>query len=468
MSQQQQQFRNITYLSDRSGTGVWRVIWPQNSMNCVSQGLNMQSDYSQTPIVDQNYYKGMRSVTVQRWISPQQKDIFCKFFKPLMDATSGWLRYEEDDAMFDGTLLNESKREYLEKKYGDLKQASIPLYNRGRKAFEGKEVQQNIKDMLNTADLVTVTTDYLKEYYHDFYDVPYDNIVALPNLLPRYMFDDRYDVNRKVKQFGKNKSKPRVGIVSSLSHFNIDNVRQDMQGNAVREQKQPDGSSKWIREDGSEVKCEDTQRVTDDFDDIAKCVRDTVNEFQYVCFGYCPPQIKDLVDAKKIEFHGGTPIMQYPSMLEKLQLQAVIAPIKKMAFNFSKSFIKYMECSALGMPLFATNCLPYDRVMPRDQLFDSEDDLKAKLMSLKCASTEKYKSMVEEQWKWLNSPHHEGDFDVKNFWLEDNLHIHVDFMRLRQKTLNVSLGQFVTQYEEKRAQEAANTIFSNGNVAITK
>lgn len=82
----------------------------------------------------------MRSVTVQRWISPQQKDIFCKFFKPLMDATSGWLRYEEDDAMFDGTLLNESKREYLEKKYGDLKQASIPLYNRGRKAFEGREV----------------------------------------------------------------------------------------------------------------------------------------------------------------------------------------------------------------------------------------------------------------------------------------------------------------------------------------
>lgn len=112
--------------------------------------------------------------------------------------------------------------------------------------------------MLNTADLVTVTTDYLKEYYHDFYDVPYDNMVALPNLLPRYMFDDRYDVNRKVKQFGKNKSKPRVGIVSSLSHFNIDNVRQDMQGNAVREQKQPDGSTKWIREDGSEVRCEDT------------------------------------------------------------------------------------------------------------------------------------------------------------------------------------------------------------------
>lgn len=162
-------------------------------------------------------------------------------------------------------------------------------------------------------------------------------------------------------------------------------------------------------------------KITDDFDDIAQCIRDLADEFQFVCFGYAPPQIKDLVDSKKVEFHGGTPIMQYPSMLEKLQLQAVVAPIKKIAFNFSKSFIKFMECSAIGMPLFATNCLPYDRVMPKEQLFDTQDDLKAKLIELKCASTEKYKSIIEAQWRWLNSPCREGDYNLKNFWMEDNL-----------------------------------------------
>ena len=57
-----------------------------------------------------------------------------------MDANSGWLRYEEDDFMFDGTVLNESKREYLEKKYGNLIEAAIPLMNRGRRAFEGAHV----------------------------------------------------------------------------------------------------------------------------------------------------------------------------------------------------------------------------------------------------------------------------------------------------------------------------------------
>lgn len=54
-------------------------------IDCVSQNINAQVDYSQTPIVDQNYYKGMTSVTVQRWIADSQKDMFCKFFKPLMD-----------------------------------------------------------------------------------------------------------------------------------------------------------------------------------------------------------------------------------------------------------------------------------------------------------------------------------------------------------------------------------------------
>ena len=57
-----------------------------------------------------------------------------------MDANSGWVRYEEDDGMFDGTLLDESNRDFLEKIYGNLVEASIPLFNRGRKAFEGKEV----------------------------------------------------------------------------------------------------------------------------------------------------------------------------------------------------------------------------------------------------------------------------------------------------------------------------------------
>jgi hypothetical protein len=102
--------------------------------------------------------------------------------------------------------------------------------------------------MLNTADFVTVTTDYIKNFYHKHYGVPYENIIAIPNLLPRFWFDDKYDVDKKIEQFKKNKAKPRIGIVSSLSHYNIDNVMEDKNGLATRKKQKPDGTHIWVNE----------------------------------------------------------------------------------------------------------------------------------------------------------------------------------------------------------------------------
>lgn len=365
-----------------------------------------------------------------------------------MDANSGWLIYEIDDNMSD---------------------AEIPKYNRGRRAFEGEQIQGNIKAMLNAADFVTVTTDYLKNFYHEHYGVPLDNILAVPNLLPKYLFGDRYEPEKKLDQFRKNKAKPRIGIVSSLSHYNVDKVREDNKGLACREDTMPDGTKKWINEKSEEVKFEDTVQITDDFDEISETIRETINDFQWVCFGYCPPQIEDLAKAGKIECHGGIPIMNYASKLESLQLQAIVSPIKKMTFNYSKSFIKTMEAAAIGVPLYATNCLPYNRVMPEAQLFDTGSELKEKLLKLKNGSAKIYEDIINRQWKWLNSPCHEGDYDIKNFWLEDNLNIWIDMLRLRQKTLTVGMNGFAQAYEKRKEEEAKNVLYKNDNgVVITK
>jgi hypothetical protein len=69
-----------------------------------------------------------------------------------------------------------------------------------------------------------------------------------------------------------------------------------------------------------------------------------------------------------------------------------------------------MECAAIGVPLFASNYEPYKRVMPRDRLFSSSDELKQQLLKLKFGSAGIYKSIIESQWKWLNTPCREGDF----------------------------------------------------------
>ena len=412
----------------------------------------------------------MQSVTVQRWISDGQRDLFLKFLRPLMDANCGWLVYEIDDMMFDGTFLGtKDERRALEAKYGDLQQCSIPLFNRGRGSFEGESVQRNIKAMLNAADFITVTTDYLKHVYHDFYGVPLENIIAVPNFLPKWWIGDRYRPKDKLQQFTQNKAKPRIGIVSSLSHYNVDGVRRTAAGRAVRKKQYPDGQLKWFDEKGTEIPEKDAIPIADDIDAIIDCIRETVDDFQWVFFGYCPVSLRDLVERKKIEVHGGTYIMNYPSVFDNLKLQAVVAPINPIGFNFCKSFIKYMEAAALGIPCYATKCLPYDRVMPERQLFKDGADLKEKLMQLKFnTSGGAYLKMVEQQWQWLTSRHKEGDFLCNGFFLEDNLGLFLDRFRLRQKSVPVSLDVFVKQYEERKRRERENVIFKKGEVLITR
>jgi len=54
---------------------------------------------------------------------------------------------------------------------------------------------------------------------------------------------------------------------------------EDKNGLAVRRKKKPDGSEVWINEKNEEVSFEELHKITDDFDDITKCVRETVNDF---------------------------------------------------------------------------------------------------------------------------------------------------------------------------------------------
>ena len=436
-----QEFKNIVYLSDTSGTGIWRRIFQADMMNSLGRDLNLNVTTTMQPILDKNYYQGMTSITCQRWISDQQVNLFCNYFKPLMDGVCGWLIYEIDDNMSD---------------------KCIPKFNKGRKAFEGERIQNNIKQMLNAADFVTVTTDYIKKFYHEHYGVKLENIIAVPNLLPKWWFGDKYDPKKKVEQFKKYKSKPRIGIVSSLSHFNVDDVYEDDEGLVCRRRKNIKNEEEWVNEHGQVVDKSKIRHIDDDLDDLIDMIRSTVKDFQWVMFGYCHPKLQDLANKKLIEVQSSVMLLDYAFKFNSLQLQAVVAPIQKTEFNFCKSFIKTMECAALGIPLYATNCLPYDRVMDKSQLFDTPEELKEKLTYLKFATPSIYENIITKQWKWLNSPHEEGDFKINNFWLEDNIEtVWLKIFKLRQKGLNLSYSNFVTQMESKTAEENSHLLYKS-------
>lgn len=191
-----------------------------------------------------------------------------------------------------------------------------------------------------------------------------------------------------------NKAKPRIGIISSLSHYNL-NQKKDANGDLCH----------------------------DDFDEIADVVRSTVDDFQWVILGTVPRQVKDLAEKKKILCYPCVPILSYPSAIEHLELQATVAPLIDNEFNRCKSTIKYLESCASGVPLFASNVIPYKGVVPEQFLFSTQDELKEKLMKMKFGSSGVYGKMIEGNWAWLNSKRKDGDVELNDSWMESNLGI---------------------------------------------
>jgi len=58
---------------------------------------------------------------------------------------------------------------------------------------------------------------------------------------------------------------------------------------------------------------------------------------------------------------------------------------------------------------------------------------------------------------------------LKNFWLEDNLNIHIDLRRLRQKPLQISFKLLAKNYEAMVKEEKENTLFETpGGAKIMK
>ena len=197
--------------------------------------------------------------------------------------------------------------------------------------------------MLNASDFVVVTTNKLKEMMAQSYDLDEKKVVAIPNLLPHWWIGDRYDPERKVQQFNKNKAKPRIGVISSMSHYNLEGRTG-----------------------------EDGQLAKDDMDVIVDLIFSTVDEFHWLIIGAVHPKLVDFVKQKKIELVPCCPLLAYPSYIQRMNLQAVVAPLQDNEFNHCKSIIKYEECAALGIPLYASRILPYSTVMPDDQLFSDE------------------------------------------------------------------------------------------------
>lgn len=426
------QFTNVLMPSDTNGTFFWRAQMAVNQVWALGPNTGINNSVICKLTGDQNFYKNLNMFMVQRLLSDEQYKFFMGMLVPYSNAFNFWTVYNIDDAMH----------------YND-----IPHYNRGRAAFRSDKIQNNIKEMLNASDFVLTTTDYIKEYYHRVYGVPLENIIALPNLLPRWWIGNFYDNEKQTENFRKNKKKLRVGIISSLSHYNIDNLFEDENNYVVSKRTTKDGKEVFINEINQVVDINKCHVVQDDMDLIIDVILKSMDDIQWVICGYTPPKLERYVKEGKIEVHRSAPITNYPALINSMNLNAIVAPIIDGEFNRCKSNIKWLECCALGVPLFASNMITYNKYMPESQLFKNSDELLLKLEKLQMMSANIFSEIIAKQWKWLNSPNEECGWKLSNWWLEDNIDPWIKLFSMRQKGQKLSFSKFLEVKKQKDSKQ---------------
>ena len=87
---------------------------------------------------------------------------------------------------------------------------------------------------------------------------------------------------------------------------------------------------------------------------ISQLISATIDRYDWVFMGYCDPAWLD-----KVEFHNFSPISDYMNKLKALDLDAMVIPLEQNLFNESKSHIKLLELSSIGVPCITTDISPY-------------------------------------------------------------------------------------------------------------
>jgi hypothetical protein len=281
--------RSVNYYADYGGCGFWRMIWPEFVLNqyqkaCIS-GLTCM-------VMDIRFYQGLKSIRMQRQATPIQKQFITELKKASKDFGFR-LIYEVDDIVF---------------------KDDIPDYNRCKDAFVDQNISDNILEIMKMMDEITVTCDYMKEYYKE--KTGNNRITVIPNYPPKFWLDRFYDKSKIEKLYHENKKRPRILYSGSGTHIDVLN----------------------------------RTGFNDDFKHVTDAIIKARKKFKFVWKGCFPLELKPYIDSGDMEFIEWSPLPDYPQGLVDANCNAVFAPLQDNVFNKSKSNIKMVEAGGIGLP----------------------------------------------------------------------------------------------------------------------
>jgi hypothetical protein len=337
--------RALNYYADYGGCGFWRMIWPELLLNgyqkaCIS-GLTCM-------VLDPRFYQGIKAVRMQRQATPAQRD-FVKQLKNTGSQMGFRLIYEVDDIVF---------------------KDDIPDYNRCKDPFCDSAITDSIVDIMKTVDEITVTCNYMKEYYKE--KIGTDRVTVIPNYAPKFWLDRFYNRERVEKLYDKNKKRPRILYSGSGTHIDV------------------------LNKTG----------LNDDFRHVTDYIIKARKKFRFVWKGCYPLVLKPYIDNGDMEYIEWSTLMDYPKGLFDTNCNAVFASLQDNVFNRSKSNIKMVESGALGMPGAFQDMCTYEDA---DVKFKNGDDLIQKLEYI-TSDFNRYMKLSDNSRKF-----------AEGLWLEDHI-----------------------------------------------
>lgn len=348
--------RSVSFNADFGGCGYWRMLWGEMLINMQAKAV---INSSTAMLVDPHFYDNIQAVRLQRQATPIQKE-FAKYLRNLSNGTNEFkLIYEIDDIVF---------------------REDIPDYNSCKGAFDDPTISQNCKDIMLMCDEITVTCDYMRQYYMD--KTGHKNVRVLPNYAPKFWLDRFYNSQKIADRYEKNKKRPRIGYFGSGTHFDVrNNVGQK-----------------------------------DDFEHVWQAIEKTRKEFKWVFTGGIPLSLRQYIHTGEMEFYPWTNLVDYPYAIDRADVSVTIAPLQDNNFNRAKSNIKYLEAGAFGLPCICQDMVTYNMAPLR---FKTGDDM-----------IDQIRKLVRDRQYYTKHSKSARQY-AETMWLEDHVDEVMDVYRVK-------------------------------------
>lgn len=328
----------ILFPSDRNGCGFYRTMIP-------FQHLVSKYDYDAPSlfsfVFDLNFITKAKWLRFQRQVTKDQKKVILEYRKVIKQVNAQTkMAFELDDLVH------------------AIEPSNIIAYQ-----FYTDVRKQNLIDVMKMSDVVTFSTEFLKDFYQQKFGITHSTVV--PNFLPRFLWEN---LGKREKR-GKGK-RPRILWAGSSSH---------------------------VGKDG-------------DLEFLLPLMRKTKGEFEWVFFGVMPPEING-----EYELHKWCDFYSYPSALDKINVDLAICPVRDNTFNYAKSDLKMLEYTALGIPAIYSSIGqgmgPYDLIDGICTVENREDLWYSAIK--KVVSDEAYRTSI------MNA----ATAELSKRWLEDDQNI---------------------------------------------